>query len=445
MSSPREIFGSRIGLLLTMVGVAVGLGNVWRFPYMVGKFGGASFVLVYIVMVLAIGVPALMAEWSLGRMTRRGPVGAFERGGLPGGKMLGVIFFFGMMAASGYYLNAIGWVLFHAAGEFGNIFGFCWSPGAILPPETGFDPRSLRLQMTATALLSVACGAVLAKGLRGGIERSSRVLMPLLFFTLTVLMVRGLTLPGAWAGVEWYILKFDLAALTPAVLVAALGQAAFSLSLGGTFMVAYGSYLPEGEDLRMGALLTAVGDLGAGLLAGLAIIPAVIALGMEPTAGPRLIFAVLPEVFARLPAGSLFGLFFYIGLLGAAFLSAIAAWEVQILGLIDSFGMSRRRAVWIVGIGVYLISIPPMLNLEIFVPWDLTFGSGMQTVGALLAAITFGWCVDRGKALRDLAGDGGEIDVKTRWLLVWLRWVVPGGILAVGIWWLMSDVLGMTG
>ncbi len=445
--SPRATFASRLGLVVTMIGVAVGLGNVWRFPYMVGRYGGAPFVLVYVLATLLVGVPALMAEWTLGRATRRGPVGAFERAGLPFGRPLGWFFFAVVAAATAYYTNAVGWVLYHAAGEAGRLLlphrlADRMAPmGAILPPATGFDLRSLALQAAATAVVIAACAAVLVKGLRAGIEAASKVLMPLLFASLLVLVARALTLPGAGAGVAWYVAKVDLAALTPEAVLAALGQAVFSLSLGGTFMVVYGSYLGPEEPLARDAFWTAGGDLAAGLLAGLAILPAVIALGFAPASGPGLLFSTLPEVFDRLPLGALFGLLFFTGLAGAAYLSDVAAFEVLVAALTDSTGLSRSRAVWAVAGGVFLLALPPMVSLEVFVPWDLTFGSGMQTLGALAAVVAVGWGLDRGRALRELAS--GEPGRSIVLLYYWLRWVVPAAILAVGAWWLLSEVFGV--
>lgn len=441
MSQDRETYGSRLGMLLTMIGVAVGLGNVWRFPYMVGAFGGAAFVLFYVAIVIFLGVPALMAEWALGRATRRGPVGAFARAGLPGGRFAGWFFFAVMLAATAYYSNALGWVLYHAVGQAATLVGLPFDSSAVLPPEHGFEPLRFVRQLICAGLVILGCAAVIVHGLRRGIERASRLLMPLLFVCLLVLIARVLTLDGAAAGVRYYIGKVDLAALTPTVMVAALGQACFTLSLGGTFMVVYGSYLSEREPLARAAMWTAAGDTAAGLLAGLAILPAVIALGLDPASGPGLLFSTLPEVFARLPAGGLFGLVFYLGLFGAAFLSAMAALEVLVAGLIDNTRLERSRAAWSMAAVVLVLAVPSMTNLRVFGIWDLTFGSGMQVLGALLAAVTVGWLLERATLLRQLGGDSRGV----RFLVWWLRWVVPGAILTVGLWWLVSDVLGLVG
>lgn len=438
---PRELFTSRFAAVITMIGVATGLGNVWRFPYMVGKFGGAAFVLLYVLIVLAIGVPALMAEWALGRHTRRGPLGAFAAGRLPFGRAVGWFFFFIVTAATAYYTAVVGWVLYYAFAQLATPF-VAIDAAAILPPNVGFSPTSFVLQLICTGAVILSCAYVLIKGLRAGIEKASMIIMPLLLAILLVLLVRSLTLPGAMAGVRWYILELRWADINAKVAMAALGHAIFSLSLGGTFMLVYGSYLTQREPLLSGAVWTTVGDTASGLLAGLAIIPAVFAFGLEPTSGPGLIFSTLPQVFAAIPLGWVFGFLFFVGLLGAGYLSDVAAFEVLVAGLTDNTRLTRRRAVWIMAAAAFLLAIPPSINNAIFVPWDLTFGSGMQTLGAFMAVITFAWCLDRGTALAELASHG-ERPVPL-WLFYWIRFGVPAAILAVGVWWLLTSVFGTT-
>src|SRR5262249_2702248 len=180
---------------MTMIGVAVGLGNVWRFPYMVGKFGGAAFVLFYVLVAVLIGVPALMAEYALGRYTRRGAVGAFAAGGFSFGRQGGWFFFYVVIAATGDYTAVIGWGLFYAVGQGARALGLPFDAALILPPEHGFVARSFMLQLACTAAVTLACALVLVKGLRAGIEWASTIIMPGLFLILVVLVVRSLTLP----------------------------------------------------------------------------------------------------------------------------------------------------------------------------------------------------------------------------------------------------------
>jgi NSS family neurotransmitter:Na+ symporter len=440
MTERRETFASRFGTLMTIVGVAIGLGNVWRFPYMVGKFGGAAFVLFYILVSVVIGVPALMAEFALGRFSRRGPVGAFAAAGLPFGRAVGWFFFIVVTAATGYYTAVIGWVLYYAIGQLATALHISFDASAVLPPDTGFVVKSFVLQLVCTGAVIVTCALVVTKGLRGGIERASKVVLPILLAVILLLMVRSLTLPGAMAGVRWYILKFRFVDLTPAVMVAAIGHAIFSLSLGGTFMVVYGSYLDPNESLARPAIWTVIGDTGSALLAGFAVIPAVFALGLQPTSGPGLIFAKLPKVFAAIPAGGFFGCLFFIGLFGAGYLSDIGAFEVLVAGITDNTRIARSRAVWLVSAAIFVIAIPPTINNRIFVPWDLTFGSGMQTLGSLVAVLTVGWCITRSAALREL-GARGERSAPM-WLYYWIKFGIPAIIGGVGVWWLLSSVFG---
>jgi len=423
---------------MTIVGVSIGLGHVWRFPYMVGKFGGAAFVLFYTLVSIVIGVPALMAEFALGRHTRRGPVGAFQLGGFPFGRAVGWFFFFVVTAATGYYSAVIGWVLYYTIGQVAMVSNIPFDAAAILPPDHGFVLKSFLLQMAGTGIVILACAVVVIKGVRKGIEMVSIVILPAMTLVTILVMIRALTLPGAMAGVRFYLLEFRFGDLTANVMAAAIGHAMFALSLGGTFMVVYGSYLHDDEKLMRPAWWTVIGDTGSSLIAGLAVIPAVFAFHLEPASGPGLIFNTLPKVFAAMPAGWLFGSLFFVSLLGAGYLSDIGAVEVLVAGLTDNTTISRTRAVWLMSAACFVLAIPPSINNAIFVPWDLTFGSGMQTLGSLLAVLTVGWCFNRAAALKELFG-AGEQPVPM-WVFYWIRFGIPVIILGVGVYWLLTQV-----
>lgn len=439
MSTTRETFSSKFGLLMSMIGVAVGLGNVWRFPYMVGKFGGTAFVLFYLAAVFAVGIPILMAEWTLGRYTRKGTLGAFEKGNFPGGKYAGGFLFVIVFFATAYYGNTIGWVGYYGIGQMVEIFGGHINAGAILPPDQGFNGTSFTLQLIMTATVIFISGLILVKGLKKGIEKASKFIIPTLFTILIILIIRALTLPGAGEGLRWYIGGFNLKNLTGPVMATALGHAVFSLSLGGTFMVVYGSYLDHSTSIPKSAIFTGLGDLLAGLLAGFAIFPAVFAFGLEPGSGPGLIFATLPKTFSLMPAGQFFAFLFFMGLFGAAVLSVVAAYEVIVVGITDNTRMTRKQAICLVCVIVFVLSLPPMINLKIFVPWDLFFGSGMQTLGAFLAVVTCVWCIKRSEALKELSrGSQKAFPVFLYW---WMRIVIPAAILFVGINWLWEKLL----
>jgi NSS family neurotransmitter:Na+ symporter len=370
---------------------------------------------------------------------------------------VGWFLFAGVTGATGYYCNAIGWVVFHGAGELlrgfrGTVLGSAAQSAppvpassislasGILPPESGFSGAAFLLQLLMTALVILGATTVLLRGVRRGIEGVSRVFTPLLFLTLILLIFRSLTLPGAGEGLHWFILKFRPQDINGAVAMAAMGQVVFSLALGGTFMVVYGSYLEDGESLAGNALATVVGDTMAGLMAGLAIFPAVFALGREPDSGPGLIFSTLPGVFASFPGGWIFGLLFFLSLGGVAFLSAVAAFEVLIAGLTDNTRLSRKQATLAMAAIVFLLAIPPMINMQIFLPWDLALGSGLQSLGVLLSVVTVGWAMQRGEVLAQVAATGSE-DRLPAVLYLWIRWVIPAAILLVGSWWFVTEAL----
>ena len=199
----------------------------------------------------------------------------------------------------------------------------------------------------------------------------------------------------------------------------------------------YGSYLNAKDDVATPAIWTVIGDTGSSLLAGLAIIPAVFALGMQPTQGPTLIFATLPKVFAAIPAGWIFGFLFFGGLFGAGYLSDVGAIEVLVAGLTDNMKITHTRAVWIMTAACFVFAIPPSINNAIFLPWDLTFDSGMQTPHSLVAVITVGWCIHRSAALKELSRESGARPIPM-WLFYWIRFGIPAAILTVGIRWRCS-------
>jgi len=379
-----------------------------------------------------------MAEWTLGRYTRRGTLGSFERGGFPGGKYVGAFLFFIVFWATGYYSNALGWVGFHAVGELVNAFGGNLNPAAILPPQEGFNLASFLLQMMMTAFVIFSCGIVLIKGLRKGIEKVSKWIVPSLFVILIILIFRSVTLKGAIEGIKWYIGGFRFSELTGSVMAAALGMAFFSMSLGGTFMVIYGSYLNKEANIPKNAVLTGIGASVAGILAGFAIFPAVFSFGLEPSSGPGLIFSTLPKTFALMPAGWVFGLLFFLGLFGAAYLSDVAAFEVLVGGVVDNTRVERKKAIMFICSIVFLLAIPPMINFKIFIPWDLTFGSGMQALGSLLAVITAVWFIKRSESLKELSK--GREKPFPLFLYWWMRIVVPVAILFVGLSWILESV-----
>jgi len=206
-------------------------------------------------------------------------------------------------------------------------------------------------------------------------------------------------------------------------------------------MVIYGSYLDRKANIPKNAVYTGIGASLAGVLAGFAIFPAVFAFGLEPASGPGLIFSTLPKTFSMMPAGWIFGILFFAGLFGAAYLSDVAAFEVLVGGLVDNTKLTRKKAVLISCGIVYVLAVPPMVNYKIFIPWDLFFGSGMQALGSFLAVITMGWFINRSKGLKELSEGSGR--PFPRFLYWWIRLAIPAAILFIGITWFLESVFNL--
>ena len=399
-----------------MIGVAVGLGNVWRFPYMMGQYGGSAFLVIYVIFVLVFAIPAVTAEWSLGRYTRHGPIGAMQRAFGPFGKWIGYLLVLTVLIANSYYVVIVGNVAF----------------SAFFAVSTGFTPATIPLYKASldngvlqavVALLIVGAALwVVHRGIGKGIERVSRLFVPVFGIMIITLIIMALRLPGAIVALKEFLAP-DFSQLTPTSLFAALGQAFFSLSLGGTFYLVYGSYLRDREDIPRTAIATGIGDAGAALLASLFIVPAVLALGLNMQAGPLLIFETLPRMFAAIPAGRFIGTAFLIGLWMMAFLSTVAAFQVIVAALTDSFKFSRTKAALVVGGVEALLMLPSALNPDIIGTLDLIFGSGMQMLGSGLTIIALFWGCDKAVAVTQIFG--GRTDGIRRLYLLWLKWAVP--------------------
>ena len=418
-----ERFGTGFGTAMALIGVAVGLANIWRFPYMAGQYGGGAFVAIYLVFVLLLGAPALIAEWSLGRLTREGPAGAFTKIRMPGGRAVGGLLFLTVFMATSYYTVVVAQVLFYAV-----LGGIVAEPEAFYAANFG---GITALNVSLTVLVFGAMGLVAAFGVQRGIERLSRIAMPLVGIGLVIVAIRSVTLPGASEGIR-YLLWPDLDRVSAETFLAALGQAFFSLALGGTFFLAYGSYLPSTANLRRLAGATIVGDSGAALLGGLAVLPAAFALGVEPASGPPLVFFTLPRAFAAMPGGEFFAPVFFLALFLAGFLSALAALEVIVNAGIYWTGW-RRQQVIAAAVAVQIpLALPSMVSSEYLAWSDLIWGTTLQPLGSALTLIGLGFFVSRGRALAE-AGRGSSKPLGGLWLF-WIRWVIPAAIVVVLFW-----------
>jgi neurotransmitter:Na+ symporter, NSS family len=442
--SPRARggFGSRLGFVLAAAGSAIGLGNIWRFPYTAAENGGGAFILVYLVCIALVGVPVLLAELAMGRASQRNPVGAF-RALVPGGLWpwvggLGVVTGFGILA---FYSVVAGWTLGYLyralTGEFAG--GLSSEASASAFAELIADPARVITMTTAFLLLTVL---VVRGGVHGGIERMSKILMPVFLALLAFLAVRAITLPGAGEGVA-FMLSADFGKLKPLVLLDALGQALFSLSLGMGAMITYGSYLPRSENMPSAAITVALFDTFIALLAGFMIFPALFATGVDPAAGAGLVFVVMPTIFDQLPGGLFFAVLFYVLLTIAALTSTISLLEVVVAYFVDEKGWKRERAVWGVGAGALMLALPSALSFgavpglgaflggkSFFDLQDLVFGSFSLAVGAFLIAVFVGWRWGTGAALSEIHGGGHRLPAAAAWVVL-IKYVCPVAVALV--------------
>lgn len=425
VASGREHFSSTWGAIFALLGVAIGLGNVWRFPYMMGLFGGGAFLVLYLVLVGTVGIPALMAEMALGRHTRAGPLGSFAHAGLPGGRLAGGVLYLGVGMAMSYYLVVVGWIVAYVGIIAGNLVGLA---GGFSPTTFTLVQDNWLLQVGCAALVAVASAEVVGRGVRAGIERISGLFVPLFAALMILLVVRSVTLPGAEEGLR-YLISPDWTELTPRAVLMAVGQAFFSLGLGGTFLVIYGSYLPDDASLAKRAFSTAAGDVAASLLAAFAVMPAVFASGLSPAEGPQLLFSVLPAASAAIPGGLIFALVFFVGLGCVAFLSGVAAVEVLVGSLVDTFGWPRRRTAWILCGLLVVVGIPATRSLEYLMMSDQVWGSTMQPLGSVVAVAALTWALDKRHAQAQLATESGDLPAWVESWYRWVRWAVPVGVI----------------
>ena len=429
MQQSRGQWGSSVGFVLAASGSAIGLGNIWRFPYVTGQNGGAAFVLIYLVAVLLICVPYLFAELVVGRHTHKNPVGAIKaiKPGTPWFMVGGLGVLTGVCILS-YYAVIAGWA-------FGYIFKTLLAPAM---PHAEFTASPV-LALPLFAAFLVLTVLVVVGGVEHGIERWAKILMPVLLVLMVLVIVRGLTLDGAAAGLRFY-LEPDFSKVTGSVVLAALGQAFFSLSLGMGAMVTYGSYLARTANLRVSGGWVAVFDTAIALMAGFMIFPALFALGKDPASGPTLIFEVLPAVFAEMPFGGLVGVSFFVLLSIAALTSTVSLLEVPVSYLVDEKGWSRTRAAWTVGGVALVIGVPsvlsqgavPVLSEMTFfnVPsfmyiMDFIFGNISLAVGALLLSIFVGWVWGMTPAGKEMHEGSGMSDAGIRVWGFFLRFVCP--------------------
>jgi NSS family neurotransmitter:Na+ symporter len=435
MQSDRGEWSSKVGFILAAAGSAIGLGNIWRFPYVTGQNGGAAFLILYLLCVILLGLPVMVAELTIGRYSRRNPVGAFDviRKGswwkLVGylGVLTGVCILSYYTVMAGYTLGYIVKTLVGSEMSFETFTATTW------------------LSLPLFLLFSVLTVLVVQGGVRNGIERWAKILMPILLVLLVILIIRSVTLEGAGRGLVFYF-KPDFGKITGKTLLAALGQAFFSLSLGMGAMITYGSYLSKKDNIVTSGCFVALFDTLIAVMAGLVIFPALFAMNMNPAEGPGLVFQVLPRIFPRLPGGNIIGAAFFLLLSIAALTSTISLLEVATAYLVDEKHWLRRRAVWIVAAISFGLGLPSALSQGIvpalgdlplpgggsflgFMDW--LFANVMLAVGAILISIFFGWVWKMKAAAEELSKGFPKAGRLLSAFDIMLRFVCPALILVV--------------
>lgn len=365
----RATFGSKIGVILATVGCAVGLGNIWRFPYMLGENGGAAFLLVYISCILFLGIPVMITEFFIGRYSRKNAAGAFKV--MAPGTKWSVIGYNGVAAAFlilGYYAVVSGWTLEYIVQAFsGSLEGKNATDFA--DEFTAFSTGVFRPILWTVVFIALT-HIIIVSGVKEGIERASKVMMPMLFLILIALCVRSITLPGASEGLS-FLFNPDFSKIDSSVVLSAMGQAFFSLSIGMGCLITYASYFGKQTNLQTTALQVTILDTLVAVLAGVMIFPAVFSFGIEPTTGPELVFITLPNVFEQLPFGNIWSFVFFVLLALAALTSTISLHEVSTAYVHEEYHVSRKKAAIIVSVGVTIVGILCSLSMGVLSSYTL--------------------------------------------------------------------------
>ena len=416
--APRAHWKTRTGFVLAAAGSAVGLGNIWKFPYITGENGGGAFVLVYLLCILLVGVPVLVAEIMLGRAAQSSPANAFRSlsgrgGGWTGAGILAVATGFLLLS---YYSTVAAWAMHFTYLSVVNSFAgnSVEAVQGMFGALTGDAALGSGWQLAFLALTVW----VVSAGVTRGIERWARIMMPSLIVLLLVLLVNSMTLDGWGQGMN-FLFGMRAGSLTGAGVLEALGHAFFTLSLGMGSMITYGSYLGGREDLSAASLATAGADTGVAVVASMMLFPIVFTFGLEPGAGPGLLFVTLPTALSQMPGGAILAVLFFVMLVFAALTSAISMFEVAVAYLQEEFGQARKKACLVAGLAVTAVGLPATFSSGWFDQADYVVSNWLLPLGGLLVAIFVAWRMDG--ALRRKEFESGS--ALARFYATWL-WVL---------------------
>lgn len=443
--SGRDSFSSSIGILLALVGSAVGLGNIWRFPYMMGENGGAAFILIYMLCAFLLAMPIMISEFVIGRRAGTNAVEAFDKLA-PGTKwkvtgLIGVLTAFIMLS---FYSVIGGWTLNYlimslspsftnAANDFERFFGESVS--------------STSESIIFTWIFLLISAFIVSRGIKGGIEKSSKIMMPVLFVLVVAIAVRSMTLPGAGKGLE-YIFKPDFSLVTSDTVLAALGQAFFSLSVGMCCVITYASYAGKKENILSCSFFTVAADTLFAIIAGCAVMPAVFAFGLNPGEGPGMAFITLPTLFSQMHFGGVIAMVFFFSLLLAAVSSAISQQELMISYMMDRFGLSRRKTVVINTVCIMAVSTLCALSqedgvlagikifgMDFLSLFDYLTANVFMIIGAVLTVLFVGWKMGFESYKAELTNEGA-VKVPSAILRVsffFIKYIAPAVILVIAV------------
>jgi NSS family neurotransmitter:Na+ symporter len=436
----RGSFSGKFAVIAAVAGSAVGLGNIWRFPYVAGENGGAAFLFVYLIIIVGIGIPVMLSEFIIGRSTQKNPYGAFKL--LAPGKPWYLIGLMGIVAAFmilAFYTTVAGWTLEYFYQTItGNIFGK--NEAELTSMFETFQKGSFRPFLWFIIFMGLT-GFIILSGVQKGIERYTKLLMPMLFVLLLLLCVRSVTLEGSGEGLR-FLFHPDFSKINSKVILEALGQAFFSLSIGMGTLITYGSYIRKNDNLASSSLLVVIADTSVAVLAGIAIFPAVFALGGSPASGTGLVFVVLPGIFQKMPMGEVFALVFFLLLAVAALTSTISVLEVIVAYLVEELKMTRRKATIASTLGVSVLGLVTVASLgslgnltiagkNIFGILEYLTSNVMLPVGGFFIVLFIGWFFSPKLTKKELTNDG---ELKARYLPVFMfivKFVAPIAIAAV--------------
>ena len=437
----RGLFGSKFGIIAAAAGSAVGLGNIWKFPYEAGQNGGGAFLIIYLLLLIAIGVPLMISEFIIGRETRKNPVGAFSLL-MPATKWkwVGIMGVLASLLILAFYSTVAGWTLEYIRLSVVNQFQNMDSDNLrnLFQNFTSNPPLPLLWQTIFLGMTSI----IVIAGIEKGIERYTKYLMPLLFILIIVLCIRSLTLPNAYKGLS-FLFNPNFSKIDSNVILNALGQVFFSLSLGMGTLITYGSYIKNNIKLPEVAFKVSIADSLVAILAGVAIFPAVFALGYEPNEGTGLVFVVLPQVFNSMPMGQLFSIVFFLLLTIAALTSSISLLEVVVAYLIEEWNLHRKTATTISVFVSLLFGIictlsfaentPLMLGSTKFFDMLVYLTSNiMLPLGGLCIVIFVGWRLKYAIVIKQLELDPDKkIPSWVNILLFIIRYIAPLAILMI--------------